>query len=164
MDFTGILIPANAEVDASKIEFDGEDLPTVQQLVGGDLQTMELPGAEAALWFNESGKSDELAVNYRATFLFWLYRPEFMRVGDLLVGDVLVVGLPSDHYDMDDVPEELATLLFDVDHYQVTWQFKGKTERNNQTIVFTDWPTAFEYACQMQHRNRNIEEVRVIPA
>lgn len=160
----GFLIPQDAGEPMTKVEFDRRDINVMQGYVGGNFDVTDLAEVKTSLWFNDEGKLLEMPINYRATFLLFVYRPEFAQAGDPIVGPVLVTGMPNASGDTKGVPDEMVTLLFETDRYHVKWNFIGEKESHRQTIVFTDWPTAFEYAYQLARREPGIENVRVVPA
>lgn len=164
MRINGLLIPQDAGKKVTKVEYDNGDLATIQGYVGGNVGVTDLDEVKTSLWYHDEGKLIELPINYRATFMLFVYRPEFAMAGDPIVGDVLVTGVPDDEGDTTSVPDELVKLLFETKRYHVKWNFIGESQGHRQTIVFTDWPTAFEYAYQLARREPKIENVRVVPA
>ena len=85
----------------------------LQQAVGGFIEAVTLSRAEATLYCNEEGKLNRLPINNRATQFVWTYDPRFVAV-DVIVGDVVVVGLPDDEgYDTTLPDQTLAELLND---------------------------------------------------
>ena len=76
------------------IETDPTDLATYQQLVGGWIEAVALPD-ESLLICNEEGKINGLSPNRTANQFMSRINPGTLH-GDLLVGDVVVVGPNSD--------------------------------------------------------------------
>ena len=164
MRIKGLLIPQDAGEEVKVVEFEQRDVAMMQGYVDGLLGVTDLDEIKTSLWYNDEGKLIEMPINYRATFLLYVYRPEFSQAGDPIVGPVLVTGMPDRRGDTKSIPDELLTLLTETKAYHVKWNFVGEKESHRQTIVFTDWPTAFEYAYQLARREPKIENVRVVPA
>jgi len=112
---TGILIPHDTTLAIHKIEL--ETLADYQQAVGGYVEMIPLADHQLVIIANEEGKLRSLALNPRATYLWWLLNPQ--RIGnDELVGDVLLVG-GVEIEEITRVPTKLMTLLLESRHFQV---------------------------------------------
>jgi hypothetical protein len=66
---------------------------------------------------DEDGKVKQLPVNRRATCLWWLLNPSGLG-GDLLVGDVVILGQER-RGKTNDVPAKLLALLLETSSYEV---------------------------------------------
>lgn len=164
MNITGIVIPHDIEQPATQLEFERGDLRAMQGVVEGSVEVLDVEERKISLWFNDEGKILEKPINYRATFILWVYRPEFAGAGDFIAGNVLITGMPDGRGDTKGVPKDFMKLLFDTAEYEMTWNFKGGKEKQAMTTTFKDWPSAFEFAYQLGRREQlNVENVRVVP-
>ena len=112
---TGILIPHDTTLAVRKIEL--ETLTDYQQAVGGYVEMIPLADHQLVIIANEEGKLRSLALNQRATHLWWLLNPQ--RIGNAeLVGDVLLVG-EVESEKITSAPTKLMTLLLESRHFQV---------------------------------------------
>lgn len=164
MNITGIVVPHDIEQPVTQLEFERGDLAKMREVVEGNVEVLDIEERKISLWFNEEGKLMEMPINYRATFILWVYRPEFAGVADPVVGNALITGMPDGRGDTKTTPKDFMKLLFETSEYEITWNFKGGTERQAMTTTFKDWPSAFEFAYQLNRREQlNVENVRVVP-
>lgn len=81
-------------MEAKEIE---PDLATMQALVGGYLEAVELVLPGGTMYVNEEGKLERqyggLSFNFRATALLQRHNPLF---GSFIVGDAFVCGVPDE--------------------------------------------------------------------
>lgn len=88
-DFAAIIIPADAATPIQFVRLRGT-LQAARDVVGGDIEGISSP-AGAAAYCNDLGKLANLTPNIRATrFLASIARH---NAGDLIAGDVLIVGV-----------------------------------------------------------------------
>jgi hypothetical protein len=85
------------------------DYRTFQGLVDGLIEFIDLPHG-GSLVCNEESKLIRLPLNYRATALLWLMRPEYIQ-RDFIAGDVVVAGVPDEEGDTTAAPELYVMLL-----------------------------------------------------
>lgn len=85
---------------------DDLDLETLQQAVGGYIETVPLKGATGII--NEDGKRLELRVNEVATVIAAMSGS--LRRGDSINGPMVVVGLPEDG-ELTPIDPEIADLI-----------------------------------------------------
>lgn len=82
------------------------NLNTMQSLVGGLIEAIDVFNPTATLWANEEGKLAQLPQNDRATALALTHNGRFF---DFIVGDAFITGLTDDG-DTDDCPEAYLEL------------------------------------------------------
>jgi hypothetical protein len=85
------------------------DLDTLQRIVGGNLEAVDLPEAGAHAYCNEEGKLLGLPVNLTATGIIDRLQPGFAR-RDLLCGDVGFLGTGPGGEEADVPPTLLAVI------------------------------------------------------
>lgn len=99
MFIKALAIPADTDQPMRWVQIDTEDLDTMQQLVGGDIEFTPVDG-EVELMLNEEGKLRGLPHNPRAQLILWapwLANPEAVTPRlDPLDGDAVVLGAPDD--------------------------------------------------------------------
>ena len=159
---TAIVIPVELNEPIRPAHLDSNDLDAYQQLVGGNLEVVNLDRPAASLYFNEEGKLVGMPVNRRATALLWVHNSAF-RGRDVIVGPAFVVGPPDRHGDDKSVPEDLADLLLHTKRYRVQVQIKGSGQWSSNREVFADWFEAHVHAVQLTRLSTAVEEVRVVP-
>lgn len=99
-----LLVPADETKPAEIIDLDTA-LRSVQDHVGGYIQILPI-GEDAVLICNEDGKVIGLPMNRRASIRYGF------RIGDLLVGDVLITGAADADGDLTDISDtELQGVL-----------------------------------------------------
>ena len=112
---TGIVIPHDNTKALQRAEF--ESLADYQTAVGGYIEIVRVHDHPLVIVANEEGKLRRLPVNRRATCLWWLLNPAGLG-GDVLVGDVIILGSDQDG-EMGSTPDKLFSLLFETKRYQV---------------------------------------------
>jgi hypothetical protein len=112
---TGIVIPHESRLALQKVEF--QNLTDYQTAVGGYIETVRMDGHPLVIVADEDGKAKQLPVNRRATCLWWLLNPAGLG-GDLLVGDVVILG-EERRGKMNDVPAKLLALLLETNSWEV---------------------------------------------
>jgi Domain of unknown function (DUF3846) len=106
-----IIHPGSDDVEVRDVE---TDLDSLQKLVGGDIQHLQLSSTTHA-YINEYGKREKLALNFIATMLSELLDIGLMP-GDDIVGTMVCFGTLWDGPGMVtdgnfDVPDQLVTLV-----------------------------------------------------
>lgn len=104
----GIVVPHDATAPLELREF--SELGDYQQAVGGWIEAVDVASLGVTVYVNEEGLLQHLPLNSRATFLWWFHVPE-ARHRAMLVGDVVLVGMPDRKGDSTDIPAELSMLL-----------------------------------------------------
>lgn len=95
MKFVVIPTAGPARVEDAK----PEDLSFFQNAVGGYIEVVVLPRGDALMVVNEEGKLTHLPINRRATLLY---------PGDIIVGDVVIVGPPDEEGEFTAAPDYIV--------------------------------------------------------
>ncbi len=157
-----IQIPVEEERPLYKVAI--ENLAGMQAAVGGYIEILDLGPLTASLVVNEEGKLEKLAINRRATLLFWMLFPS-IRGRDVILGDVLIVGYPDKQGNTTDAPKEVFELLFDTRSYKAEFQtFDDKNKFNGNLMRFESYFDACNYAITKSQRWTAVERTRVVPA
>jgi hypothetical protein len=90
MRITALLVPADEETPISAIEVDTNDIDSVERIVGGVFEVVDIE-RPAALVLNENSVYMDLPFNKCATRLLWCHASQY-RGHHFLVGPVLVTG------------------------------------------------------------------------
>jgi hypothetical protein len=159
---TAIVIPVDPKEPIRQEELHKNDLDAYRQLVGGNLEVLNLERPPATLYFNEEGKLVGMPVNRRATALLWVHNSG-LRGRDVIVGPAFVVGPPDRQGDDRSVPEDLVELLLGTKRYRVQVQIQGSQAWSGKREVFADWFEACHHAVQLTRLSTAVEEVRVVP-
>ncbi len=84
----GVIVPADPRVPIGTIRVD-DDLRCLQEIVGGDIETVPFPGrADVTPYYHADGKDTGRPANRRATRML----SESLRRDDYIAGDLLLVG------------------------------------------------------------------------
>lgn len=121
---TGILIPRRTSIPMRRIEL--STLMDYQLAVGGYIDTMTLERYGVVLVMNEEGKLKRLNVNRRATCIWWLFADGIVA-GDVLQGDVVIVGA-EEAGEFTDAPPEVVSLLLESQRFQVQVQLSRESD------------------------------------
>lgn len=111
----GLFIPCSA--DQPILEGTFNELSDYQQVVGGYIEAVYVRNHPFVLVVNEDGRAKRLAMNRRATILWWLHNPAAIG-GSQLRGDVVIVG-PVKHDDFTDVPANMIEMLLHTAQFQL---------------------------------------------
>ena len=104
-----ILVPAVGEAHEVQIPERGEgELDALQRLVGGWIEVV--PTDALTVYCNEEGKIIPLPPNYRATNAFG----SELQPGDILAGDVVVLGELDDEGDTTGLTNEQAEAVLGI--------------------------------------------------
>lgn len=106
-----LIVPAGLG-SAPRVESIVGDLPTLQELIGGDIEAVTF--GESHVYINNEGKIHGLTANPRATFLILEAGVNFR---DMFAGTAVFLGTTDDG-DEADVPANLIRIaedLFDMD-------------------------------------------------
>lgn len=159
-----VVIPADEEEPLREHHLPPSSLRERQDLVGGDIEGITLDEPAVRLLMNEDGKLLRLPINRRATLLAWMHN-KAMRYGDVIAGDVVVLGYP-DEDDVDtSVPDELMTRLLGENRLRVETQLRGETGwATPRSTPFNNWVDAYDYALRLGfEHHQSIADVRVVP-
>lgn len=88
-EVTVLVIPVDADAPA-ELRRIRPDLATMQELVGGDIEPLQLD-PDTHMYFNESGRLENLPANGAATRLVYLYNPG-LAPHDFIVGPAFILG------------------------------------------------------------------------
>ena len=94
MQIKAVVIPQDLEQPLRTITFDRGDIVTMQTIVGGRFEVLDIPTLRASVWSNDEGHLIGLPVNERATMFLWINAHEHMGY-NVLTGDCLVTGRPD---------------------------------------------------------------------
>lgn len=106
----GIVIPCDMEKEPYLVQYEQGSYKKIQAMVGGTFDVIDTINPEASLFFHDSGKTLGLPVNVRATRFLYLAHMVF-RNRDIIVGDVLMAGVPDYNGATTSVPDELEKLI-----------------------------------------------------
>lgn len=164
MKITGILIPEDVDEPIKKIEFDRNDIKTMQGYVGGNFDVIDLDRPHCSIFFGDESKLiHDWHANRRATWILWLHKSEFRRM-DVIAGDTFITGPPDKGGNTKSVPAELLTLLFDTSLFKVEVQTEEDGEWSGNGLEFTQWEEAYQYALRLADRWTAVLHLRVVPA
>lgn len=158
----GIVIPADEE---APIEFRlfGQ-LTDYQEAVGGWFEAVDLDDISASFFVNEEGKVIGLPQNRRATLLWWVNH-RAMHGRDVIMGDTVLIGLPDDEGDTQDVPGALVALLMKTDHYKYEVQTLDSPDSwHGNQARYDDYFKACNAALALSERWALVSNIRVLPA
>ncbi len=163
MSITAIVIPVDPKEPVRIQEIDKRDLNAYRDLVGGNIEVINLCQPPASLYFNEEGKLEEFPVNPRATTLLWAHNSAF-RGQDHIVGPAFIVGPVDGRGDDKTAPQALIDLFLNTKTYRVEVQVNERPEWSGNEERFTDWFEAYVYGVQLAQRWTAVDEVRVVSA
>lgn len=158
-----IVVPHDEQQPIREQEIDKSNPNAYRELVGGNLEVVQLYWPSSSMYLNEEGKEQVLPVNKRATALLWIHAPVF-HGRDFIVGDAFLVGQPDKHGDDTTVPAELVKLLLHTERYRVEVKTAESEQWSTNQRVFTAWMSAYEYAIRLVERWTALKDVRVVPA
>lgn len=95
MEIKVLFVPANPYQPAEVRDIDTGELSAYQQLVGGDIEVIDLFHPKARLLVNMEGAAQGLAPNPRATALTLLHHAR-ISLDTTILGDAVLTG-PIDH-------------------------------------------------------------------
>ena len=159
-----LIIPADLDVLVQTMELERGDIRTMQGIVDGHFQVLELEAQKASMFVNEEGKNIGLKMNQRATMLLWL-SDSVWRFQDVVAGNVFIIGPPDDEGASTSVPQELVDLLFSTEKYKgevTTLNDEDSWSSNN--LEFPDYWEAAHSVLELASRWRMVSNCRVIAA
>lgn len=159
---TAIVIPVDQKQPIRQQQLHKQDLDAYRQIVGGNLEVLNLDRPPVSMYFNDEGKLLEFSVNARATVVLWAHNSTF-RGHDVIVGPAFIVGPVDGRGDDTTVPDDLVHLLFNTKRYRVQVQLQGCNRWWENADVFDDWFEAYVSGVRLAQRRTFVAEVRVVP-
>lgn len=156
---SGICVPAVAESPLEEREF--ADLKDYQTAVGGWIEAVDLPSFGVTIYANEEGLLRHLPFNSRASFLWWYHVPA-ARQKAMLVGDVVIVGLPDCHGNSTDVPIVVRELLLAPATYRVEVRTFDDPKWYSNQATYPDYWEALVWGMVLLERWTAAEDVRIV--
>lgn len=104
-----VVIPWDIDEPIEVRNIKGE-LHEYQEIVGGYITATDIPKLNASIYSNDEGLLIGLDVNMRANALLWANAPEHVD-WTLLVGNVVVVGMPDKNGNTTQVPKPVINVL-----------------------------------------------------
>jgi hypothetical protein len=92
--YVGCGWPFTFDEAATVVEFQRGDIAAMQKLVGEYFEVVD-GVSPAVIWLSETGKIDGSPMNRRGTMFLWAADSNW-RGQDVLMGDVLITGLPDE--------------------------------------------------------------------
>ena len=157
---TGIYIPADWREPIAARQYDS--LEDYQAAVDGYIEYIHVVDA-MALFANEEGKFYGLPINERATML-WQLLIYPTDPGDVLCGNVVLVGPADGDGATMDVPSELQSLLCETSVYAVEIRTRASDLWQPATNRFGDYFEAVRAVLSVADHGATISAVRVVPA
>lgn len=156
----GILIPADRTAPLEQRTFNR--LEDYQAAVGGPIEAVDLPEIGVTIYANEIGVIQQLPVNSHATLLWWFGRPSLRRKA-VLVGDVVVVGMPNRAGDTTDVPADLAQSIMNPHGHRVELAMRGTSVRYVSETVACNYFEAIVLAQTLLDHWPESTKARIVP-
>ncbi|SIS12144.1 DUF3846 domain-containing protein [Williamsia sterculiae] len=153
-----VRIPAHE--DAELVEWDQGDYRFIQDVVGGVFDAINLYDQGISIFVHDEGKVIGLPKNLQATLLLW--NDKVWRRNYILMGDVLVTGLPDDEGETQAVPDDLVALLFGTNEYKYEVQTGDSSWASNQ-MTFDNYFAACYAAVNLEQRWTLVTDWRVVP-
>ena len=157
---TGIVIPHETRLEIFTHEF--SDLASYQAAVGGYIEPVTIERPRMTIFANEEGKVQQLPINRRATYLWWLHSPS-VRGHDILVGDVALIGSRGGAGSTTSLPADFIELLLETASYRI--EVRTITEPKDWYGNQARFETYFEagiYAINLAERWSQVRDVRVV--
>jgi hypothetical protein len=153
-------IPVDPDEPITELEVNA--LEDYQAIVGGYIEPVDVAALGITIYVNEEGLLRQLPLNSRATFLWWYFVPE-ARQTVMLVGEVLVVGLPNRNGESTDVPREATELLLNPGVWRVEVKPHGDPKWYRNQATYEDYFEAVVWAMVTFERWSAAEETRIVP-
>ncbi|MBL7486778.1 DUF3846 domain-containing protein [Frankia sp. AgB1.9] len=159
---TALCIPADSDAPLRLVAVPAENLQSFQDLVGGNIEPVELYRPNGTMYLNEEGKIQGLRPNPRATVLASVHN-RFFRGQDFVAGDAMVVG-PLNGLSLDTtIPARYVELWTEAKAFRVQKKRAGAKRWNGSRRTFDDVLIAYVYAKRLAQREPDVEDVRVVP-
>jgi len=153
-------IPADADEPITAVEV--SELEDYQAAVGGWIEPVDLPDLGVTVYVHEEGLLLSLPFNSRASFLWWYFVPA-ARQKAMLVGPVLVVGLPDRSGASTDIPPHVTEMLSQPGRWRVEVRVVDDPTWHRNRATYDDYFEALIWAMVMLERVTDAEDVRVVP-
>lgn len=99
----GIVVPSDERAPVEVCEF--RSLEDYQTAVDGWIEPIDIPLLGITVYVNEGARRRRMALNSRATLLWWFFTPS-ARLQVMLMGDVVIAGCLEDEYSAGAVPDD----------------------------------------------------------
>lgn len=153
----GILIP----MDNSK-PLEVQDFTDLEETLGGSVERYALNRPDASLIQGENAPYLELPTNRRGTLILWLHATAH-RGRLATVGDVVLLGRPTDDLSYQDVPEWYVKILLEAEHFKVHKQTIDDMLWREHSHIFDDWLQAYTTILLEAQKDALTHHVRVVP-
>jgi hypothetical protein len=163
MLLTGLVIKADESMPVEAVEFERRDLSFMHGVVGGKIEAIDTVSPGLTIWSNDESKMNGSEPNVRATLLLWASNSEW-RGQDIIMGDVLVTGLPDGKGDTTGIPADVRTLIMDTARYKAEVQTHADDSWSGNQVEFTDYWVATQWAVTLSQRWTLVKEIRIIAA
>lgn len=155
----GIVIPSDERRPLAIKEFNS--IEDYQSVLGGYVEAISAGEGGLSIFANEEGKLIGLPLNRRATLL-WHMRLYPHQPGDVLAGDVVLVGPTNARGDTLDVPVALRDLLFAASTVAVESTSDERDGWQRAPRVFGDYFDASAWALTRFSRCGSESRLRVV--
>ncbi len=156
----GLFIPADEDTSIELRDF--AQLEDYQTAVSGFIEPVDIPSLSITIYVNEQGLLRQLPFNSRASFLWW-YEVHEARQTAMLVGDVVILGIPDRHGESTDVPQSLVDTLTKGGAWRVQAKTVGDPNWHQSRATYTDYFEALVMAMVTIERWTSAVNVRIVP-
>lgn len=160
---TGILFPCDEEQPIQRLEFDAENVETIQGMVGGSFEAFNFDSPPASILANDEAMLWSLPFNLRATVLLWQHA-KGLRGQAYISGDAVLTGMPDRSGRTKSVPSQLIELLLETETYGVEFLHHPDGPWSRKAITFDGWLEAYNYAIIHEETYATVRSARVIRA
>ncbi|KJE19268.1 protein of unknown function (DUF3846) [Frankia torreyi] len=160
---TGVLLPSDVLLPLKITTFQPDDLPLLREVVGGDIERVDLLQPAATLYTNEDGPRLRLPRNRRATLIARAANPS--RRSREILGDAVLVGPPDDNRVDTSVPADYRDVLF-TKKGRFRVEFQSLADERRIPLSHPVWSDVFQAYAQGLTIGRALprQAVRVVPA
>lgn len=158
---TGILIPSDETQPLKLVEFDAENVETIQGMVGGSFEAFNFDSPPASILANDEAMLWSLPHNLRGTVLLWQHA-KGLRGQAYISGDAILTGAPSQSGRTKSVPPQLIELLCETETYSVEFLHHPDGPWSRKAITFTDWLEAYNYAIIHEETFATVRSARIV--
>lgn len=158
---TGILIPSDETQPLKRVEFDAENVETIQEMVGGKYEAFNFDSPPASILANDEAMLWSLPHNLRGTVLLWMHA-KGLRGQAYISGDAILTGAPNQSGRTKSVPSQLITLLLETESYGVEFLHHPDGPWSRKAVTFDGWLEAYNYAIIHEETFATVRSARVI--
>lgn len=158
---TGILFPCDESQPLKRVEFDAENVETIQGMVGGSFEAFNFDHPPASILANDEAMLWSLPHNLRGTVLLWQHA-KGLRGQAYISGDAILTGAPDGRGRTKSVPPQLIELLLETETYGVEFLHHPNGPWSRKSVTFTDWLEAYNYAIIHEETYATVRSARVI--